>query len=138
MAKITIETEAAAVREILMAALESLLGKIPRSKQISVVLEVVGVSGPLTASEESLVESLHKSDPKIFGVAVKEARTELGISQERLAMLIGYKDNTIISRMEVGDRMLPSRAIGELLRVLPSLESKLRFCGLIPSDVPEE
>lgn len=40
---------------------------------------------------------------------LKELRLERGISQERLAALLGYKDKSSISRLESGDRPINAR-----------------------------
>lgn len=55
---------------------------------------------------------------KIIGSRIKERRIQLGLSQTRLAELVGYSDKTAISKIEHGLVDLPQSKLNEFAKAL--------------------
>lgn len=87
-----------------------------------------------------------------IGKRIRERREELQITQEELAIRIGYKTRASINKIETGDRNLAQskiKAIADALSTTPSyimgwdekpkqLHQKIRVLGSVPAGIPVE
>ena len=73
---------------------------------------------------QSRISQTELDDRTRFGEAVRRAREKSGFSQRRLAEYIGHGDNSTISRVELGQGILPPREQHTLFTVLPALRAE--------------
>jgi len=66
---------------------------------------------------------------KAFGAWLRECRRRAGITQADLATALGYESSQLISNIERGTSLLPSRRIYDFARVLgcSPLEMEIRY-----------
>lgn len=69
-----------------------------------------------------------------IGERIKTRRKELKMSQQELALLLGYKSSTSIARIESGNRELPQKKIVKLAEALHTTPEYIMGWGKKPKE----
>lgn len=69
-----------------------------------------------------------------IGERIKTRRKELKMSQQELALLLGYKSSTSIARIESGNRELPQKKIEKIAEALHTTPEYIMGWGEKPKD----
>lgn len=60
-----------------------------------------------------------------IGITIRRRREELGLSQEELALAVGYKNRSTITKIESGERDFPRKKLTAFSKALGIPTSKL-------------
>ena len=73
-----------------------------------------------------------------IGERIKTRRKELKMSQQELALLLGYKSSTSIARIESGNRELPQKKIEKIAEALHTTPEYIMGWGEKPKEKPNQ
>ncbi len=72
-----------------------------------------------------------------IGERIKQLRIELGLSQDELAKLVGYKSRSSINKIEIGERDITQSTIVAFAKALHTTPSKLMGWEYAEAPKPE-